>query len=135
MKFTFLFIAFVVVQMGFSQSEPTQSRTIDENKVYEIAGLEFKPEFPGGMSEFYKYIGKNFRVTNDKNFKGGRLFVAFIIDTDGSVTNIKVVRDIGFNTADEAIRVLKKSPKWIPGEQDGKKVKASYMLPIQLSSN
>lgn len=133
MKFVFLFFAFIGVQMGFSQSEPTESKTTVENKVYEITGLETKPEFPGGINEFYKFIGKNFRAPNDKNFKGGKLFVSFVIEKDGSVKEIKVIRDIGFKTAEEAVRVLSKSPNWSPGMQSGKAVRVLYTLPIQLS--
>jgi periplasmic protein TonB len=63
------------------------------------------------------------------------VFVSFVIEKDGSLTDIKVLKDAGFGTGDEAIRVLKKCKNWVPGEQSGKKVRCSYTLPINLKSN
>lgn len=135
MKFRFLLLLITCFQIGFSQTKESEENKSSDSKIYNLAELEIKPAFPGGMSEFYKFISKNFNRPSDKNFKGGKLLIAFIIDVDGSITNIELVRHAGFNTADEAIRVLKKSPKWIPGEKEGKKVRVLYTLPIQLSSS
>lgn len=107
---------------------------IQDDNIYNIAGVDIKPEYPGGIDEFYKYIMKNFRQTNDKNFKGGKIFVMFVVDRDGSLTDIKV-RDIGFGTKEEAIRLMKNCKKWIPAAQNGVPVRCSYMLPIILNSN
>lgn len=105
------------------------------NDIYNSAGLEVKPEYPDGINEFYKFIAKNYRTPKSKEFVGGKVFVSFVIEKDGSLTDIKVLKDAGFGTGEEAIRVLKKCKKWLPAEQDGKKVRCSYTLPISLKSN
>ena len=64
--------------------------------------------------------------------KEKKIYVTFIVEQDGALTDIKILRDAGFNTGAEAIRVLKKCPKWSPGEKDGKKVRVLYSLPITL---
>lgn len=104
----------------------------DKNKVHYLADIEKQPEYPDGIDGFREMIGKNFRPPSDKNFKGGKIFVQFVIERDGSLTDIKVIRDAGFGTADEAIRVVKKSKKWKPAEQRGELVRCSYMLPITI---
>lgn len=105
----------------------------DDNQIYNTAGIEVKPDFPGGLEKFYKFIGKNFQVPEEEGLKG-KVFVTFVVEKDGSLTDIKVLRDIGYGTGKEAIRVLKSCPKWNPGEQNGKKVRVLYSLPISIQS-
>ena len=64
----------------------------------------------------------------------GKVYVTFVVEKDGSLTDIKVLRDIGYGTGKEAIRVLKATPRWNPGEQNGKKVRCTFSLPISLQS-
>jgi protein TonB len=91
------------------------------------------PEFPGGMEKFYKFVGNNYQAPEEEGLKG-KVYVTFVVEKDGSLTDIKVLRDIGYGTGKEAIRVLNKCPKWIPGEQNGKKVRVLYSLPITIQS-
>ncbi len=105
----------------------------EDNSIYNTAGIEVKPDFPGGMEKFYKFVGKNFQVPEEEGLKG-KVFVTFVVEKDGSLTDIKVIRDIGYGTGKEAIRVLKTCPKWNPGEQNGKKVRVLYSLPISIQS-
>ena len=105
----------------------------DDNKIYSTAGIEQNAEFPGGIANFYKFVGNNFKAPEEEGLKG-KVLVTFVVEKDGTLTDIKVVRDIGFGTAAEAIRVLKKSPRWAPGEQNGKKVRVQYSLPISIQS-
>ena len=104
-----------------------------ENEVYNTAGLTEKPEFPGGISEFYKFVGNNFKTPEQPNLKG-KVYITFIIEKDGSLSDIKNLRDIGFGTGEEAIRVLKICPKWIPGKMNGVPVRVMYSLPITIQS-
>ena len=92
-----------------------------------------KPDFPGGMMKFYEFVGQNFKAPEEKI--SGKVYVQFIVEVDGSLSNFKILRDIGYGTGEEAIRVLKLSPKWIPAEQDGKKVAAEFSLPISIVGN
>lgn len=105
---------------------------VDDNNIYNTAGIEVKPDFPGGIGKFYSYVANNFRF--EEEGVSGRVIVTFVVEKDGSLTDIKVVRDIGFGSGAEAIRVLKKSPRWIPGEQNGKKVRVLYSLPIAIQA-
>ena len=104
-----------------------------DNTVYTTAGIEVKPDFPGGMEKFYKFVGSNYVAPEEEGLKG-KVFVSFVVEKDGSLTDIKVIRDIGYGTGKEAIRVLKKSPRWSPGIQNGKPVRVLYSLPITIQS-
>ncbi|QLC67331.1 energy transducer TonB [Flavobacterium sp. LPB0248] len=105
----------------------------EDNTVYNTAGIEVKPDFPGGIDKFYKFVGNNYKTPEEEGLKG-KVYVTFVVEKDGSLTDIKVLRDIGYGTGAEAIRVLKKCPKWTPGEQNGKKVRVLYSLPITIQS-
>ena len=105
----------------------------EDNTVYTTAGIEVKPDFPGGMEKFYSFVGKNYQTPEEEGLKG-KVYVTFVVEKDGSLTDIKVLRDIGFGTGKEAIRVLNKCPRWTPGEQNGKKVRVLYSLPITIQS-
>ena len=105
----------------------------EDNTVYNTAGIEVKPDFPGGMEKFYKFVGNNYQTPEEEGLKG-KVYVTFVVEKDGSLTDIKVVRDIGYGTGKEAIRVLNKCPKWKPGEQNGKPVRVLYSLPITIQS-
>ncbi|TDD94571.1 energy transducer TonB [Flavobacterium cellulosilyticum] len=100
--------------------------------IYNSAGMEKKPEFPGGIEKLHEFIRNNY-IAPSKGVKGN-VFVTFIIEIDGSLSDIKVLRDPGYGTAAEVIRVMSKCPNWIPGEQNGQKVRTTYSLPIPIKS-
>jgi periplasmic protein TonB len=104
-----------------------------DNGLYDTAGIEVKPEFPGGIDKFYKYVGNNYQTPEEEGLKG-KVYVSFVVEKDGSLTDIKAVRDIGYGTGAEAVRVLKKCPRWTPGVQNGKPVRCTYTLPISIQS-
>ncbi|MCD0468159.1 M56 family metallopeptidase [Flavobacterium sp. JAS] len=97
-----------------------------------MAEIEVKPEFPGGVIEFYKYVGQNFKMPDEaaKNKIEGKAYMQFIVEKDGRLSKIKVLKDAGYGIGAEAVRVLKKSPKWTPGTIKGKPVRVMYSLPI-----
>ena len=105
----------------------------EDNTVYNTAGIEVKPDFPGGMDKFNAFVAKNYQAPEEEGLKG-KVYVTFVVEKDGSLTDIKVLRDIGYGTGKEAIRVLNKCPKWTPGEQNGKKVRCTFSLPISIQS-
>jgi protein TonB len=106
----------------------------DDNTIYNSAGIEVQPEFPGGNKVLFTFISKNFKYTDEmkENELKGRVVASFVVEKDGSITDIKVVRGIGYETDYEVLRVLKSMPKWIPGEQNGRKVRCSYVIPIMI---
>jgi hypothetical protein len=115
------------------KNEAITSTTIEVMKL-DPESTQTQPTFPGGIEKFYEFIGKNYKMPDVKDLKG-KIYIQFIIEKDGSLTEIKSIRDLGNGTAEEAIRVLKLSPKWIPGEQDGKPVRVQYSLPISIRAN
>jgi protein TonB len=132
-ELVFLFIFLVSFQNVNSQTDSTATVPKEDNTVYNSAVLEIKPEFKGGLNKFYDYIAKNYRTPDVPGLKG-KLLVSFVVEKDGSITDIKVLKDIGYGTGEEAIRILKKCPNWTPAEQKGKKVRCTFMLPINIQS-
>jgi protein TonB len=110
---------------------PGPTKIVEEDNQIYNTGIEVKPEFPGGMAKFYKYVGDNYRAPEEEGLRG-KVYVTFVVEKDGSLTDIKVLRDIGYGTGKEAVRVLNKSPRWNPGIQNGKPVRVLYSLPIQI---
>ena len=105
----------------------------EDNTIYNTAGIEVKPDFPGGMDKFNAFVAKNYQAPEEEGLKG-KVYVTFVVEKDGSLTDIKVLRDIGYGTGKEAERVLRKCPRWTPGEQNGKKVRCTFSLPISIQS-
>ena len=94
--------------------------------------VEVDPEFPGGMEALYKYLSENIRYPEQaKNEKiQGRVFISFVVEKDGSITDAKVIRGIGGGCDEEGLRVVNAMPKWTPGKQLGKAVRVQFNLPI-----
>lgn len=121
------------ISKGNTLAKEKEQISEEDNTIYSAAGIEVKPEFPGGVKEFYSFIAKNFRAPDVAGLKG-KVIVAFVVDKDGSLTDIKVLRDVGFGSGTEAIRVLGLSPKWIPAKQNGEHVRCAYVLPINIET-
>lgn len=130
-----LFFLTLFLQVSYSQEEVVPRVENEQVSVYSLNGVEKSPEYPGGVREFYKYIAKSFKTPSDKSFKGGKVFISFVIEIDGSLTDFKVLKSPGFGTGEEAQRVLENCEKWIPAEQNGEKVRCQYTLPITIASN
>ncbi|WP_295333326.1 energy transducer TonB [Flavobacterium sp.] len=133
MKIIYTILLFSSALFAKAQEVNLPTETIEST--YSLMTLEVKPEFQGGMEEFYKYIGQNFKVPKNKDFFGGRVIVSFVIEKDGSVTEVKVLKDCGFGTAEEAKRVLLNCPKWKPATQKNVPVRCQYALPINVTRN
>jgi protein TonB len=125
MKNLFLLAILLLTTVCLSQEDNP------ETKIIPNAEIDIHPQFKGGLQEFYKYIADNYRAPKQKGLSG-RVFVTFVIEKDGSVTDGKIIRDVGHGTGAEALRVLKRSPKWTPGMQNGKPVRVLYSLPIAI---
>jgi len=107
-----------------------EEEEVDEEEIFQI--VEDMPTFPGGDAALYKFIQKYTRfpqIAVDAGIQG-KVYVSFVIDKDGKVIDVKVVRGIGGGCDKEAIRVIKKMPAWKPGKQRGKPVKVSYTVPV-----
>ncbi|MDQ8012315.1 MAG: energy transducer TonB [Flavobacterium nitrogenifigens] len=105
------------------------------NEPVSTAILDKLPEFPGGIAQFYKYVGNNFHRPELDVEKTLRVYVSFVVEKDGSITDIIVKNDPGYGMGKEAIRVLKSlKTKWAPGILDGKPVRTAYNLPITIKT-
>lgn len=96
---------------------------------------ETMPEFPGGEQAMMKFIIKNIEYPTiaQENGISGKVFIRFVVDKDGSITDVKTVRGISSELDNEAIRVIKMMPKWTPGTQLGKPVRVMFTLPINFT--
>ncbi|SMO54895.1 energy transducer TonB [Solitalea koreensis] len=94
--------------------------------------VEENPEYPGGIDQIGKFIGKTLRYPPMARETGvqGRVTVTFVVEKDGSITDVTVLRGIGSGCDEEAVRVIKAMPKWKPGKQNGKPVRVHFSLPI-----
>ena len=94
--------------------------------------VEQMPDFPGGEDALAAYLSKNIKYPKQANENGvqGRVVLNFVVNEDGDISDIKVVRGIGSGCDQEAMRVVNSMPKWKPGKQNGKAVKVSFSLPI-----
>ncbi len=98
-----------------------------------FVAVQVQAEYPGGMGSFNKQFIQRFRTPDiDSGVKSIRVIVTFVVEKDGSLTDIKVVRDPGYGVGKEAIRVLNNMPKWKPAIQNGKSVRSQFTLPITI---
>ena len=101
-----------------------------EQEIFQI--VEEMPSFPGGEGKLMEYVAKNIKYPQIARETGiqGRVFVGFVVEPDGSISNVKLLRGIGGGCDEEAMRVIKSLPKWKPGKQRGKAVRVSYQIPV-----
>ena len=101
-----------------------------EQEVFQIA--EEMPQFPDGEQAMWQYIAKNIKypqVAREADIQG-RVLIGFVVEPDGSISNVKLLRGIGGGCDEEAMRVVKSMPKWKPGRQRGKTVRVAYQIPV-----
>jgi TonB family protein len=113
-----------------TEDNPVQIIRNNNDSIYQI--VDEMPQYPGGEKAMMEYVAKNVKYPQEAKDKEiqGRVFVSFVIEKDGSVNEVKVLRSIGGGCDEEAVRVIKAMPKWKPGKQEGKPVRVSYMMPI-----
>ena len=107
-----------------------EEEEVVEAEIFTI--VEEMPDFPGGGAKLQEYLIKNIKYPQMARESGiqGRVFVNFVVEPDGHVSNVNVMRSLGGGCDEEAIRVVKSMPKWKPGKQRGKPVRVSYILPV-----
>ena len=104
---------------------------VEETKVFDV--VEEMPQFPGGQAALLEYLAKNIKypVVAEENGVQGRVIVTFVVERDGSITDVKVVKSVDPSLDKEATRVVKSMPKWQPGKQNGSAVRVKYTVPVQ----
>ena len=135
MKKSIVLMMFALLTCGMSvaQSDNKGKATMaDTNEIFVV--VEQDPEFPGGMEALYQWIGSNYKwPASARDCDAfGYVYVTFIIEKDGSVSNVKLLRDIGCDHGAAVVEMVKRMPKWKPGKQRGKPVRVQYNLPVKI---
>jgi len=123
--FTSCYFQISVKDIIGTEKKPIQE---DKNKVYNF--VQQMPEFPGGNDSLLTFVSKNLKWPNTEADVQGKVICRFIVNTDGTISDIEVIRSIEPHFDAEAIRVIKSFPKFIPGKQNGKPVRTYYVFPI-----
>jgi periplasmic protein TonB len=115
-------------EIGTGEEEPA-------NTIFTV--VEQMPEFPGGQGELGKYLSRNLRYPESASSRGieGVVYLSFVVATDGSISDINVMKGIDRDCDAEAVRVVKKMPPWKPGKQSGRAVTVRFSLPIRFKLN
>lgn len=132
MKTNKLFCTLLIsLLLGWLLPLQAQSDSINADNTYYVI-VEQEPSFPGGIDALYQYLGSNIIYPATATQKGiiGTVIVTFIVETDGSISNIKVLKDPGFGMSEEVVRVVNAMPRWTPAMQSGKPVRALFTLPV-----
>ncbi|WP_259069626.1 energy transducer TonB [Mucilaginibacter sp. X4EP1] len=122
--------AFAVTFLLTVKAQSVAVTAKDTGKIY--TSVERAPVFPGGIQQFYNYLGSNTHYPEDARAKNqqGRVIVTMTIERDGSLTGVRVVRGVSASLDQEALRVISASPKWSPGILNGQAVRCQYTVPI-----
>ncbi len=122
-------ILFFISQIGFAQEqlEPI------EDPVFELKEVTVEPSFPGGNDGFYQFVANNFKQPEVPQLIG-KVFVSFVVEKDGTLTDIRVIKDVGFGAGAEAERVMRLSPRWRPGVKEGKPVRVLNIVAIPIQT-
>ncbi len=102
--------------------------------MYDFVSVQKQPAYPGGIEKFYAFIKKEFKYgeTDNKNKYEGKVFASFIVEKNGSLTDIRIIKSISPETDAEALRLLKKSPKWEPALLHGTAVRVRYHINFKM---
>ncbi|RTY90627.1 energy transducer TonB [Flavobacterium sp. GT3R68] len=114
----------------FSQSAEQK----EDTNIYAIAGIDVKPEFPGGLDKLKSLIDESYLKAGFESHVKEKVFSMFVIEKDGSLTDIKIVRGLDPVKIKELLRILKSLPKWNPGKKNGQIVRVLYPLPLMIGN-
>lgn len=117
-------------EVVFEEPAPVVAEENDDDKIF--YAVEQQAEFPGGAAAMYKFLNKNQKYPASARRMGveGKVFVKFIVDKEGAISNIEIVKGINADLDNEAIRLIKIMPPWKPGKQNGRSVKSQFVLPV-----
>ena len=113
---------------GEITAESSAPKKVFKGKVYDL--VDEMPSFPGGPAELMKWLSSHVQYPAIESCIQGRVIVAFIVEPDGSISNAKLVRSLDPSIDQEALRVVRQMPKWIPGKQNGAAVRVKYNVPV-----
>ncbi len=119
----------------FSKNGEASNGVLEDRRDRVFQSVEIPPEPPGGMRSFMEYVSQNYEYPEKALEAGvnGQVQISFVVEEDGSLSDIRLVRDLDYGTGEAAIRVLQSSGNWSPGIQNGRPVRVAYTLPIRLN--
>lgn len=128
MKYLFVFFLFFC-SLAFAQQNPT---TGDKDSPSVFKYIEVMPEFPGGLEKMMKFLQENLKYPPDARENGiqGRVVTQFVVDEEGNISDVQILKGIGGGCDEEVVRIVKTMPKWNPGKQNGTPVKVYYKMPV-----
>ncbi|MFA4852284.1 MAG: energy transducer TonB [Bacteroidales bacterium] len=128
-----LFILLVILSIK-ANAQKTDTSISKKTDVVLII-VEVMPLYPGGEEAMFKFIGDNtiYPIIAKEKGVSGTVIVTFVVEKDGSISNVNLLKDIGGGCGEEAVRVVKAMPRWIPGKQNGVNIRVQYNLPIRFT--
>ena len=129
-------LVLVAMMFAFGFSTASAQKTVVSQKNEEVFDVvEQMPEYPGGMQALFEFLSQNIKYPEDaqKQKVEGRVIVTFVVETDGSISNVEVAKHAFPSLDNEAVRVIQAMPNWTPGKQSGKVVRVKYTIPINFS--
>lgn len=124
-----------VIIAGATMGEVATPINYEDNTIYGGMGIDVYPDYFGGIEKFTSYLKKNYIIPQKVKKLKGKMEASFVIEKDGTLNEIVIIKDLGFGTGDELIRVLKQSKKWIPAEVQGKKIRFHYESEIFITTD
>lgn len=117
----------LIAYFGYAQEIEIPTEEI----IYKDSVVDVQPEFPGGIENCYKYFEKHLVKPKVKALVD-KVVLSFIVEKDGSLTDVRIIHDAGFGMGDQLLSILENGPKWKPATKDGKKVRVHHQLPIAI---
>ncbi len=115
---------------NFSQS----IEVTEDNAIYSLKGIDVKPEFPEGLDKLNAIVNESYLKAGFEFEIKGKVYSIFVVEKDGSLSDVKILRGLDSVKGKELIRILKSLPKWNPGKQNGKIVRVHYVLPLVIGN-
>jgi periplasmic protein TonB len=135
MNTMYLLITITVLFLGFGPGSVSLNANEQNEQIFKV--VQEMPEYTGGENARMKFLANNIKYPElaRKEAVSGKVYVGFVVEKDGSISNVKVIRGVGSGCDEESIRVIKAMPKWKPGKQKGKTVRVQFYLPIIFNLN
>jgi protein TonB len=132
MKYWCVLLLCFTISAALGQEDSSLSR--NDSKIITTA-VTMLPSFPGGAQAFFRFISHNLKYpgkARDNNTQGS-VTISFVVEKDGTISDVKVETGLGDGCDEEALRIIKLSPRWIPGKQNGRAVRVTYSVPVKFT--
>lgn len=128
MKKIMVLLVFFCTAQGFAQNDVPK----EDMNIYNLAGLKVKPEFQGGIKALNAFVNERYLQSGFASEVKGRVYAIFVVEKDGSLSDIKILRGLDLEKAKTLIGILKDCPKWAPGQQGGQTVRVLFSVALEI---